>query len=368
MSPASAASFDNVQIFAQTPTNQAHDFQFAAYNITGSLIASTQTSYPAAAFELPAGGYLFTIGATAPYNQAGYACPLSDGSGVVGNATSGAEPTAQANNSSPTVTPPACYPPSSEYGYVIASISGPQSINVHMENASSLPTAPVTIRVTYVNGTAAAGAPVYASVVGELDYWWGPNSTVSLSGQTDSNGTVRLVLPVAPVVITAWEWVPITTGSNGSTVQTNIGGQKVNATIYWQPTYIGLSGTGLLLPPQNTLNVTLYYQQPDYWVLPANVVSRGTYPGSASTGTEANQPSGVPSLASSNSEAEDSGQYYLPTQIPAIQQTADLGSPSGAPQGISAGILAAAALAFVVVAIAVVFLAVRRNLHRPPLR
>ena len=62
--PASADSFNNVQVFATTSTNQAYSFQFAAYNLSGSLIASYQSSYPPAAFELPSGGYLLTVSAT----------------------------------------------------------------------------------------------------------------------------------------------------------------------------------------------------------------------------------------------------------------------------------------------------------------
>ena len=62
--PASANSYNNVQVFASSAFSQPSDFQFAAYNLTGSLIASYQTSFPAAAFELPTGGYLFTVSAT----------------------------------------------------------------------------------------------------------------------------------------------------------------------------------------------------------------------------------------------------------------------------------------------------------------
>jgi len=363
--PASAGSFENVQVFATTPSALAYNFQFAAYNLSGSLIASTQTSYPAAAFELPAGGYLFTVSATSFSDRVGYACPLVEGGATQGaGTTSSSPPTPNATKSTLPTVLPVCYPPSSEYGYATASVSGPQTINIQMQNVTTLPTTPVTVKVSYVNGTAAADASVYASIVGEWYFWWGPNSSVTMGGQTDSSGIVHLVLPAAPAVVTAWKWVPITAGSNGSTVQTTVGGQKVNVTVYWQPTYVGLSGSGLLLPPQNTINITLHYQQPDYWVLPANVDSRSALSAGAASGTIASQPSGVPSLASTSSEAQGSTQYYLPSQIPPVQAS-EIGS-AVTQQATTIDTLTITTAAFVVAALAVVLFAARHRLHRPP--
>ena len=364
--PVEAESFDNVQVFATTSAIQAYDFQFAAYNLTGSLIASTQTSYPAAAFELPAGGYLFTVSATSSSGRVGYACPLAMGVATQGSSASGTSPTVRKNGSTSTPILPICYPPSSEYGYATAIVSGPQTINIQMQNVTILPTAPVTVKVSYVNGTAVADASVYASIVGEWYFWWGSNSSITMGGQTNSSGIVHLVLPVAPAVITAWKWIPITAGSNGSTIQTTVGGQNVNVTIYWQPTYIGLSGSGLLLPPQNRISIILRYQQPDYWVLPANVDSRSALSGDAASGTIANQPSGVPALASTNSAVQGSSQYYLPSQIPAAQQAVSIGSSVGTQPAASIDTITIATAAFVVAAITAVFLATRHRLHRPP--
>jgi len=364
--PASAGSFENVQVFATTSSIQAYDFQFAAYNLTGSLIASTQTSYPAAAFELPAGGYLFTVSATSFSDHIGYACPLAQGEATQGSASAGISPTTRSNGTISTPILPICYPPSSEYGYATATISGPQTINIQMQNVTILPTTPVTVKVSYVNGTAAADASIYASIVGEWYFWWGPNSSVTMGGQTNSDGIVHLILPEAPAVITAWKWLPITAGSNGSTIQTTVGGQKVNVTIYWEPTYIGLSGSGLLLPPQNSINITLRYQQPNYWVLPANVDSRSASSGGTALGTVANQPSGVPSLASTNSDTQGSSQYYLPSQIPAAQQAIGSLAETQPAASISIDAITIATAALVVAALAVLFLATRRRLHRPP--
>jgi hypothetical protein len=178
--PTSAASFENVQVFATTPSTLPFSYEFAAYNLTGSLVASTETSYPAAAFELPAGGYLFTVSATSTYDHLGYACPLVEGG--TANA-SGAVSPAKANSSSEVVLPYPCSPPSSEYGYATADISAPQTLNIQMQNVTTLPTTTVTARVSYLNGTAASGVSVDASIVGEWYYWWGPNSSVTMQGQ-----------------------------------------------------------------------------------------------------------------------------------------------------------------------------------------
>jgi hypothetical protein len=140
----------------------------------------------------------------------------------------------------------------------------------------------------------------------------------------------------------------------------------VNVTVYWQPTYIGLSGSGLLLPPQNNINITLRYQQPDYWVIPETAESRGALSGNAQTGTVASQPSGVPSLASASSPTQGSSQYYLPSQIPAMQQAAALGPSAGTQPGASIDAFAIAAAAFAVAALAVVVVAARHRSHRPP--
>ncbi len=358
--PASADSFNNVQVFVTTTSNQSYSFQFAAYNLTGSLIASYQTSYPAAAFELPSGGYLFTVSGTHFNYYTKYPCPVMGSGGSPGAPTAG--PMMPANDSGITAMP-ICNPWSSEYGYVTATISGAQIINIHMQNVSTLPTTAVTVKVSYVNGTAAVGASVYASVVGEWYYWWAGDST-TMGTQTDSNGVAHLVIPSAPAVVTAWQWLPVLTGKNGSAMQVIVGGEKVNVTVYWEPTYVGLSGSGLLLPPQNSINLTLHYQQPDYWVMPMDAMSRDAYVGGTAAATVANKPSGTPSLASTGSGAQGSSQYYLPAKIPAIQQVANPGSTNATSLGVlgTEGLLVVTA-AFVVAALVVV-LAARQRMKR----
>ena len=359
--PASAGSFNNVQVFANTTTDQAYSFQFAAYNLSGSLIASYQTSYPAAAFELPSGGYLFTVSATQSNYDAKYACPLM-GSGTANGAPT-KEPPAPSNSSDSgtAVVMPVCYPPSSEYGYSTTTIIGAQTINIQMQNVSTFPATAVTVKAAYINGTAAVGASVYASVVGEWYYWWVEGSSITMGAQTDSSGVAHLVIPSAPAVVTAWQWVPVMTGKNGSTIQANVGGERVNVTVYWEPTYVGLSGSGLLLPPGDSISLTLHYQQPDYWVMPMGVDSRGADAGGAASATVASQPDGTPSLAPTYSGTQGSSQYYLPQKIPAIQQVANSGDTGAAAISLGTDGLLAATAAFAAVALAVVLVARHRT-------
>jgi len=242
-------------------------------------------------------------------------------------------------------------------------VSGSQQISIQTKNITQLPTTGVTVRASYVNGTAVSGADVSASIVGQWYYWWGPNSSIVMSAQTDDNGVAHLVLPEAPSVITAWKWVPVYPGKNASTIETNVGGQEVNVTIYWQPTYVGLSGSGLLIPPQTSLNLTIRYQQPDYWIMPAGVASKGAYAGGATSATVASQPNGTPSLASSGSAAQTSSQYYLPSQIPAIQQVIPTPAVSQS-SFIDTDVLVVASALFIAIILAVVVVAARRNPRR----
>jgi hypothetical protein len=355
--PASAASFDNIQVFANPISSEAHSFQFTAYNLSGSLVASYQSPYPAAAFELPSGGYLFTVSATDYVSRVGYACPLMQGGAKLGAVSPPTQPT----GSNSKAIFPWCYPPSSEYGYTVTSVTGPQTITIDLANASTLPTTPVTVKVTYVNGTAAEGAYVYASVVGEWYYWWWYDSaSINMSGQTDANGIAHLVVPVAPTVITAWKWVPVFAGNDGTATKVDVGGQEVNVTAYWEPAYVGLSGSGLLLPPHDSVAITLHYQQPDYWVMPAGVAMEGAALGAAPAAALANQPGGTPALVSNS---QNSSQGYLPAQIPSIQEAA--ASPSGTQNNILSVQTLGLTAIFIIAAAAAIIVAVKRHSAKP---
>jgi hypothetical protein len=172
-----------------------------------------------------------------------------------------------------------------------------------------------------------------------------------MSAQTGANGVANLVLPVAPTVITAWDWIPVNLPKNETTVVVNVGGQNVNVTVYWQPTYVGLSASTLLIPPANSANLTLHYQQPNYWYLPPGI-GYAQAPSTQGGATVANQPSGVPSQVSQVSQAKTAStqtgqsQYYQPSQIPAI-------SAQGAPSGVSAQTAGSSGWALATAAIAV---------------
>jgi len=358
--PAAATSFNNVQIFANPISSKASNFQFAAYNPTGDLVASSQTSYSAAAFELPAGEYLF-VATASDSGQSGYPCPLIQG--VAGTGTITPAQPAQSTGKATAQILPWCRPPSSEYAYTVATITGPQTINMGLKNASTLPTTPVTVKVSYVNGTAAAGASVYASVVGEWYWWWYKGSSVNMSGQTDKNGIAHLVVPVAPTVITAWRWVPVYIKTN-TTLQVNVGGQTINITAYWEPTYVGLSGSGLILPPQNSIDITLRYQQPKYWVMAAGIASRQAYANGTPAATVASQPTGMPSIVS-NSNSQSSSQY-LPSKIPALQ--APLNPTASLDQGrfSNTGAIITLTIIFFAVGFGGALVAIRRRSNKPP--
>lgn len=350
----STTSFNNVQVFVATSAQLPYSYMFSAYNLTGSLVASYQGSYPAAAFELPAGDYLFTVSAVhdtyTPCNVCAY--PLK---GVT--------------TSSGTVStlPAIIYQPTSEYDYLVAHIDSSTTLDIQTKNVTTFPTTNVAVKVSFFNGTAAAGAWVSASVVGQWYYWWGQDSGVVMSAQTGADGVANLVLPAAPAVVTAWDWIPVNLPHNETTVVVNVGGQPVNVTVYWQPTYVGLSASTLLIPPVNSANLTLSYQQPNYWYLP-NGVGFAPAPTGQGGATLANQPSGVPSQVSqvsASSTQTAQAQYYQPSQIPALQEQ---GGSSGTNAPVSSGGLgmawataAVAVGAFAALGVAVVFLGRRHS-------
>ncbi len=323
------ASYNNVQVFASTTSSLPYSFTFTAYNMTGSLVASYQSSFPAAAFELPDGQYLFTVSAVEQtYYPCYETCPMQGGV-ATGN-----------GQTAPSIAMP-YRSPASEYGYTIASVTSSQTLNINLMNVTQYPTSDVTVRVSYVNGTAVDGASVSASVVGQWYYWWGENGGVTMWGQTGSNGVVTLVLPRAPAVVTAWKWVQVNLPAKNATVTTDIGGQPINVTVYWQPTYVGLSASGLVTPPAGSVNLTLRYQQPDYWVVPMGV-EYAQAKGGTGDATVANQASATPAIAAQ--PGQQGQQYYLPSQIPQVQSGSGSTGASGVPLFWAAAIGAAGAL------------------------
>jgi len=350
---ASNSSYNNVQVFVTTSSNMNYTYFFTAYNLTGQLIGTTQTPYPAAGFELPSGEYLFTVSAIEQTSYGCYLCaqPMTSGQ------TSGSASSPPASN--PTViikngTMPVYRQPAAEYGFKVEQVSGPDTFTIATQNTTKFPTTPVTVKVAFVNGTAATGASVSASIVGQWYYWWGNESALVTFAQTNSDGVASLVLPVAPAVVDAWDWVPINLPANQTTVKVDVGGQTVNVTAYWEPTYVGLAASVLVIPPTSSVSLTLHYQQSNYWVTPAGTTVQPGSPGATSGSAVSNEATGVPSgSAQASSQLRMSSQYYLPSAIPSLSA----GSGTQATTSVTAptlttlveGLLIGAALASVAV-------------------
>jgi hypothetical protein len=269
LSLANAASYSNVQVFVQTTSNLPDYFTVSAFNMSGYMVASSQTQYPAASFELPNGQYIFTATADQSSNQIYYA------------------PTVGVNVAQGSLAMPYYEAPVMEYGYLTQQVSGSTTLTISTQNVTSFPTTTLTIKVAYANGTAADGATVTASVVGSW-YYWGYESNAVMWNTTQADGIATLVAPRAPVQIDAWNWIPVNLPSNLTTVPVNVGGEEVNVTVYWQPTYVGLAGSALIVPPQTSASITLHVQQPNYWVVPYGAEATPTTGGKATSSSSAN--------------------------------------------------------------------------------
>jgi hypothetical protein len=360
---ASSASFNNVQISIQTSSSLPYSYVVSAYNSSGSLVSYVQTDFPAAAFELPSATYLFTVTA---YHYSPYPCapclpPIAASQTQSGPAIK-------------TILPEPIRAPDVEYGYSVQQVSGPESISINTQNVSSIPTTSVTVKVTYFNGTAAAGASVSAFVVGQSYYYWGNAGTINMSGQTNGQGIATLVVPQVPVEVDAWLSVPIVLPQNQTTVQTNIGGQKINVTVYWQPMEVSLSGSALIIPPANGATVVLQYQQPTniYYPTPyATPGAAGSSSGSSGV-TTASQGSGAatpPASQAASSTAQSSPATRIspfdlsPGQTPTTQSTQH--STASAAQASGSGPISPSILwvgvAAVVVAVALAALFIARS-------
>ncbi len=219
----SGTSYNNVQVFLQTQNSTDNFFILGVYNSTGTLIAGAQSQYPAFSFELPEGNYIFATTAISQSSQYPYW-----GSSY----------------------------PSMEYGYLSEKISGATSLNLATQKISDIPQTKIAVQVNYANGSAASGASVSAATLGSY-YWWGNNFV--MWNQTGPDGSTTLTVPSVPVEISAWAWVLVNLPTNQTTVQTTVAGEPVNVTVYWQPMYVGLSGSGLVVPPQSSAQITLHY-------------------------------------------------------------------------------------------------------------
>ena len=318
---------NSVQVAIQTAKDLPYQYTLTAYNTSGYQVANFYGSYPEAAFGLPSGTYLIT--ASAHYQQyfPCYLCPL--GAGVNASITSIA-------------TPIRYSPPASEYGFAVVKVTGDAQITVGTKNATSFPLVSMPIHVAFFNGTAAAGASVSAYVVGMNDgyaqNWVG-------YGQTGRDGNFTLVMPDAPIEVSASLSVPIHLPKGTATVPVEVGGQKVNVTVYWQPMQVGLVGQALILPPQRGADITLKVQQypyPVYFSGPGPIQDGVATVTVTSTATGASQqaaPSAQPSMISPfNPTTEQLSSSAQAAPTPASNPTAML------PAILGAGAVAVAAL------------------------
>lgn len=336
---ASATSYNNVQVFVQTASNLPDYFTVSAFNMSGYMVASSQTQYPAASFELPNGQYIFTVTADESSNQIYYSPSPMVGTNV-----------AQGNLAMPYYEAPVV-----EYGYSMQQVSGSTTFTISTQNVTSFPTTTLTIKVVYANGTAAEGASVSASVVGSW-YYWGYESNAVMWNTTQADGVATLVTPQAPVQVDAWSWIPVSLPNNQTTVPVIVAGEEVNVTVYWQPTYVGLAGSALMVPPQTSASITLHVQQPDYWVMPYGVQVTSTMGGEATT---ASSPSSIPAAVYQQQQGNPLLKNYQPptnsgsttpsTSQPTSSTSSGLFTGSALPQFIVAfAALAVAALSLVV--------------------
>lgn len=243
MPSGASAALNRVEVNIQTAKGLPYQYSLTAYNTTGYQVASFYGNYPEAGFGLPSGTYLVTASAYYQQYDVCYLCPLEAG----------------ANSSATSVAIPVRYsPPASEYGFAVAKVTGPSQLTIDTKNNTGFPLVRIPVHVAFFNGTAAAGASVSAYVVG-MQYGYEKN-WVSY-GQTGSDGNVTLMMPAAPIQVDAYLSVPIQLPKGVGTVPVDVGGQKVNVTVYWQPAQVGLVGQALILPPQSSADITLKAQQ-----------------------------------------------------------------------------------------------------------
>jgi len=347
LSLANVASYSNVQVFIQTASSLPDYFTVSAFNMSGYMIASSQTQYPAASFELPNGQYIFTATADQSSNQI-YDVPTVG----VNVAQSGlAMPSILSLYESPVV----------EYGYLTQQVSGSTTLMISTENVTSFPTTTLTIKVAYANGTVADGATVSASVVGS-SYYWGYEPNAVMWNTTQAAGVATLVAPQAPVQIDAWDWVPVNLPSNLTMVPVIVGGEKVNVTIYWEPTYVGLAGSALIIPPQTSASITLHVQQPSYWVMPYGVELTPATEGETTASSSA---SSIPATVYEQQQGNPLLKNYQTPTNPTPTTPTSPQQKSPADSGfLSGNMLPLTIVAFTALAVAALSLVVATRTHR----
>ena len=358
-------SFDNVQVSVLTSNGApGYSYTVSAYNTTGGLVASYESQYPAAAFELPSGNYVFA--ATATQQQSGYYYGVASSGTAVAPTSSGPASSSGAAGSTAIIccapgvktvstAIPCCINnyPASEYGYASQQVSGPSSFTISTKPLNQTSAATLTIQVRYPNGTAASGVYLSASVLGDVYGWAYGTGDISLSSTTNSQGTATLVAPAVPILVNADASVPVVLPFNQTTVQVTVAGEKVNVTAVWEPSYLSFAGQALILPPQNSASIVLHYQQQ---------LVGPIYMGSATesvTGVATPLSAGVTTSVATGSPAQSStlGQKTSQPESTAGSQTAPAASSSASGTGIL--LLSVAAVSISVAALGIALFVTR---------
>jgi hypothetical protein len=351
-SSVSANQYNNVQVFIETQSSGLGPFTLTAYNSSGSLISSEQSNYPAFSLELPSGSYLISVTAenqsTPKYYWASYS--------------------------------------TAEYGYELVQISSSSTtLNLRTTPLQDIGTTKISIQAKYVNGTLASGTELDASIVG-LMYWWPfpttyASGSITLWNETDSSGIATLTVPSVPVIVNAWKSIYVNLPSNETTVVRNIGGENVNVTVFWEPMYIGLTGSTLIIPPATSDKITLHAEtMPYFWYGgPVPLMGTATVVGAdSSSATVANSPGMMPSSVYSQQEQMQASGYsgipptgseqgspnlgsIQPTEIPQITQQVDQSSFAQSATDFLVAFAAIGALIIAATSFVVLVLRGRRN-------
>jgi hypothetical protein len=304
-----AAQFDNVQVSIQTTAVlPSYSYTVSAYNATGGLVASYQSQYASAAFELPSGAYVFA--ATAMQQQSGYYTPSVE-NGASGTTASGGASTAIicciVGEPAAKGTDACCINnyPAIEYGYASQQVSGPTALNISTKPLNSTSDTTLTIKASYPNGTAASGVYLSGSVLGDVYGWAYGTNSLTLSNTTGASGVATLVEPAVPILVSAETSVPIVLPLNQTVMQVTVAGEKVNVTATWEPTYLSFTGQALLVPPTSGANIVLQYQPQSQGPIPLGIAQTATGVASgAPTGSSAVLQPASQQQASSKSTAE----------------------------------------------------------------
>ena len=348
------ATLNSVQLSIQTKNlTSVSSYDLVAYDSSGTPVASYTGQYPRVTLDLPPGTYLFAATANGPVGQPTVCCACAQ-SGAATTTT----PPAPKTNSGPSASSAIAYlcfynSRPLEYGYSLTQVTGSTSLTIATQPPSSIPTADVSVSVSFKNGTAVSGAYVSASVVG-ADQSWGDNSNFSMYAQTAADGAAQLVVPAVPLTVTASESVQVNLTQTQTTVHVDVGGQPVNVTLYYSPNYVYLSASALLLPPQTSLSMVLSAQTQSPPILYAGGSVSSTASPNSSQGQQG--PQGAVA-ASVNSQSRTAAQI---TAIPPIP-TFDLVSPASTKQSsnisgvtlLAIGTIAVAGAAAAIVGIAI---------------